>query len=300
MRYVLHGFIAFLICVFTASFSFAENSENDYGTDYDETIIVPFPQKMALNISFKYNIGIFQQQLTVYRTDKPFDIGLGLRYKNIAAKIFVAVDPDAIPFHDSFDTALNFYFRNTYFETFVNRYTNFYNNDDETDVHENIGLEVFNAGFLSGWVVNNKRHSLRSVFSLSEKQIESSGSFMYGLGVFYTSLHSETTAMPHYNERKHIVYFGPTIGYSYIWIFSHDLFLNLMGNIGIDLGINIPDTRLLFIPQINPKITFGHHGDAWSINTVLGYNASVFLWDKKNIDTIAPATISVTFSGRFK
>jgi hypothetical protein len=36
-----------------------------------------------------------------------------------------------------------------------------------------------------------------------------------------------------------------------------------------------------------------------SINTIMGCNISVFLWDKDNFDTLAPATMSVTFSKRF-
>jgi hypothetical protein len=77
------------------------------------------------------------------------------------------------------------------------------------------------------------------------------------------------------------------------------MFLNVGLNIGANLGININDTNILFAPQINPKITFGHHNNSWSINAVMGCNASVLLWDTDNFDTLVPATMSVTFSKRF-
>jgi hypothetical protein len=186
-----------------------------------------------------------------------------------------------------------------YYETFIKRYTNFYNRDDKTNQHENIGLDIMSSGIMAGWIHNYKEHSLRSVFTLSEKQTVSSGSFLYGFGVFFTSIYSQNETQTRYNERQNIVYFGPTAGYSYTWLLPHSMFLNAGVNIGANLGINIHDTSMLFIPQVSPKITFGHHNNSWSINTVMGCNASVLLWNRDNFDTLIPATMSVTFSKRF-
>jgi hypothetical protein len=72
-----------------------------------------------------------------------------------------------------------------------------------------------------------------------------------------------------------------------------------MINIGATLGIEVNDSKMLFIPQINPKITVGHHNTSWSVNAIMGNNASIFLWDKKNTDILAPVTMSVVFSYRF-
>jgi hypothetical protein len=156
------------------------------------------------------------------------------------------------------------------------------------------------AGIMAGWIHNYKEHSLRSVFILSEKQSISSGSFLYGIGAFYTSIYSQNETQTRYNkERQHIIYFGPTAGYSYTWVFPHSMFLNVGINIGANLGINTNVTNILFIPQINPKITFGHHNNSWSINAVMGCNASVLLWNKSDFDTLVPTTMSVTFSKRF-
>ncbi|AEF84217.1 hypothetical protein TREPR_2715 [Treponema primitia ZAS-2] len=77
------------------------------------------------------------------------------------------------------------------------------------------------------------------------------------------------------------------------------MFLNTGLNIGANLGINTTDTKMLFMPQINPKITFGHHNASWSINMVMGCNASVLLWNMGNFDVLIPATMSMTFSKRF-
>jgi hypothetical protein len=261
-----------------------------------EDAIIPFSPKIARSLSGKYNIGIFQQQSTAYSTDKPWDIGLGIRYKNLVAQAYIPLSFN----NDSFDAALNFYLKRMYYETFIKRYTNFsLNNDDEPNNRENVGLDIMSGGIMAGWVQNHENHSLRSVFTLSEKQTIPSGSFLYGFGVFYTSIYSRNDALPRYTERQHIVYFGPTAGYSYTWTLPHDMFLNVNLNIGANLGINITDTTMLFIPQINPKFTFGHHNSSWSVNAVMGCNTSVLLWDKDSFDTLVPATMSVSFSKRF-
>jgi hypothetical protein len=187
-----------------------------------------------------------------------------------------------------------------YYETFAKRYQKFYISDDDGIIKQkNAGLDVMSVGMLTGWIGNHENHSLRSVFTLSEKQTASSGSFLYGLGAFYTSIYSQNETTSRYIKRQHIVYFGPTAGYSHTWIFKHDIFLNLALNIGANLGIGINDPQILFIPQVNPKIIFGHHNSSWSVNAVMGANASLLLWGKGNFDILAPVTMSITFSKRF-
>jgi hypothetical protein len=277
-----------LLCLLNAGLLFADDS-------VDEDTVISFPQKWALSLSGKYTMGIFQQQSAFYTTDNPWNIGLGFRYKNLAAHAFIPLSFQG----GSFDAAVNFYLEKVYIETFIKRYQKFYHGDEETAGQEDVGLDIMSSGIMSGWIYNHKNHSLRSVYTLSERQTASSGSFLYGFGVFYTSMFSQNEAIPRYNERQHIVYFGPTGGYSYTWIFKHDIFLNVMINIGATLGIEVNDSKILFIPQINPKITVGHHNTSWSVNAIMGNNASIFLWDKRNTDILAPVTMSVVFSYRF-
>jgi hypothetical protein len=266
---------------------------------FAEDAIVPFNEKIALNFSAKYNLMIFQQQSVsgaAYRTDRPWNIGLGIRYKSLALQAFIPVTSK----NNSFDIALNFYLKKMYYETFFRRYDDFYlDNDDESLINKNGDLDIMSSGIMAGYIHNYENHSLRSVFTLSEKQTVSSGSFLYGFGAFYTSIYSWNETMLRYSERQHIVFFGPTGGYSYTWALPHSMFLNVGINIGANLGILVNDASILFIPQINPKITFGHHNNTWSINAVMGCNASVLLWNKDNFDTLAPAIMRVTFSKRF-
>ncbi|AEF85666.1 hypothetical protein TREPR_2714 [Treponema primitia ZAS-2] len=115
------------------------------GLLFAENTIVPFDEKKALNFSGKYNMGIFQQQAAGYRTGKPWDIGFGIRYKSIAAQLYMPIAFN----NDSFDVALNFYFEKMYYETFIKHYKNFYNGDDKTGEHENVGLDIMSGGIMA-------------------------------------------------------------------------------------------------------------------------------------------------------
>ena len=240
-------------------------------------------------------MGIFINQETLgYRTDMPWRIGLGIRYKNILAQILVPVSFN----NPSFDLELNSYSEKMFFESFIKRYQHFYLADDMKYKDKDVGLDVMAVGITAGWIHNSQNHSLGSVFSLNRKQNITSGSFLYGFGVYYMSIHSENKDIVQYNERKHLIYSGPMAGYSYIWILPHDMFINFWINIGTNLGIDTNTNKLLFIPQIRPKFSFGHHSGTWSINMIMGCN-SIILWDKNNSNIFAPVTITLCFSKRF-
>jgi hypothetical protein len=262
------------------------------GLGFPEETTTRFDEKFALNFMGNHNIGIFSQAQTLsYRTDEPWRIGLGFRYKKIAAQLYVPLSLNV----NSFDFEFNSYFEKMYVELFLKHYRSFY----EDNGYDDAGLDVRAAGITVGWIYNNQNHSLSSVYHLDRKQNISSGSFLYGFGAFYTSIHSENSDIKQYAERKHIVHLGPMAGYSYTWILPHNMFINTSITVGTHLGIHAAGKELLFIPQIKPKISFGHHNRTWSINTVMACNSTILLWDKKNPDILAPSTMTLTFSKRF-
>jgi hypothetical protein len=257
-----------------------------------------FKEKFVFNFMGNYNTGIFSQGQTVsYSTDEPSRIGLGFRYKKISAQIFIPVSFN----FNSFDLEFNSYFEEMYIESFLKHYRSFYDSNDTES--NDVGLDVMTAGITAGWIHNYRSHSLSSIYHLDRKQTISNGSFLYGFGMFYTSIYAEkyaeNNAIERYRDRKHIIHFGPMAGYSYTWILPHSMFINTGITVGVNLGINIRENNLLFIPQIRPKISFGHHNRDWSINVIMACNSTILLWDKNNPDILAPSTMTVTFSKRF-
>jgi hypothetical protein len=265
---------------------------------FADDAIIPFDELLAIKVSGKYVIASFiQEQSAQYTTDRPWALGLGLRYKDISAAFYL---PSFYAFKDnpfeSFDIQLASYFESIYYEAFCKRYQGFTAGEAGD---KNIDLSVFSSGIQTGWIQNNRRHSLSAAYDLDCKQLSSSGSAIFGFGVFYTSILSDDKNMQRFNNKQHFIYFGPNVGYSYTFIFANNIFLNMNLVIGLDAGININTNKWLFIPLIMPKISFGHHNNTWSINVTASCDYSVFLWNNNTIDNLIPATMVITFSKRF-
>jgi hypothetical protein len=269
---------------------FSLNLEKTYSEN-----IVRFDENFALNFFGNYNVGMFIHNYNSengYSTNEPWDIGIGLRYKEFSAQILIPLSFDI----KSFDLDLNLYFEKLHYEIFYKHYPDFYTKGDSN----NIGLDVMSAGIKADWVQDYENHSLSSVFNLDKIQNISTGSFIYGFGVFYSSIQSNNETLNYYRERQNFVYFGPSAGYSFTWIFRHNVFLNLSLNVAANLGINSSmDNKILFIPQIEPNIVIGHHNRTWSINIKTMCNSTILLWGEDNFAMLGLATATIMFSKRF-
>jgi hypothetical protein len=264
---------------------------------YAENNIVPFNENFALNVYGNFNIVSFaQKDEGQYVSQSPWSVGLGIRYKNLSARLFLPLWFDNNPF----DIQVNSYYDKVYYELFCRQYKKFHNEDSDTG-HEyrETGLDILSAGMLAGWIQNNKRHSLSSVYNLDKKQTESSGSFLYGFGVFYTTIHSTGEYNTNYSERKHLIYFGPAAGYSYTWVFPHAIFCNVNLTAGLNMGINAASGTILFVPQIMPKFAVGYHNKSWSVNIIGGCTYTNILWPDSGFDSLLSAAMTLAFSRRF-
>jgi hypothetical protein len=219
---------------------------------------------------------------------------LGLRYKKVAGKLSFPLSSDK---GFALDFELNSYFDKVYFNAYIKYSDAFY--VQETD--ENSGLDVFTAGHMATYVKNHKNHSLSSVINLDKKQNVSSGSLLYGLGAFYTSMYSQAETMSNYAEKQNLLYFGPSIGYSYIWVFESNLFLNVSVLGLTNVGKNLSSDEWLTIPQVEPKIVFGQHKNRWAFNITLMNNSTFLFWNSTDFsyDVLTLLTLSTMFSIRF-
>jgi hypothetical protein len=262
---------------------------------YAEEAISLFDEKWTISPFLNYHMGIFQQnELDQYRTNKPWNIGLGLRYKKISGKLSF---PLASSRGFSLDFEMNSYFDKIFYQAYIKYYDEFY----VQETAENSGLDAFTSGIMATYVYNHKNHSLSSVINLDRKQNVSSGSMLYGFGTFYTSMYSQTKAMNNYAEKQNILYFGPSIGYSYIWIFENGLFLNISLLGFANIGRNFSSNEWLTIPQVEPRVVFGHHNDTWSFNITVMNNSTFLFWNDTNYsyDILTLLTLSTMFSKRF-
>ena len=255
-----------------------------------------FNEKFSLSLFAKYNMGIFSDLITEEQnTDKPFNIGLGFKYNSFSAKISIPTyltDPINIW---AFDFELDTYFDKFFIEAYFKHYPYFY----YKDTNEQSELDIHASGVMATFVDNYEKHSLASVITLDRMQTSSSGSLLYGFGIFHSSIYSEEETYLKFEKRQHMIYFGPAIGYSYTFIFKNDIFLNTGIMIYTNTGYNITSRNWIFVPQIEPKLILGYHQKTWSINLKMLDNAKFIIWNKNDMDILTLVSINIMFSKRF-
>jgi hypothetical protein len=229
-----------------------------------------------------------------YRTDKPFNVGLGMRYKYVSASISVPLLFDDIFNIWSFDFELDSYFDKVYYKAYFKSYQNLFIPDiDAAD-----RLDIHSSGLMASFV-HNHNHSLSSVNKLDRKQNISNGSLLYGFGIFHTSLFSPTETIMKFNDRQHLLYFGPSIGYSYTWVFQNNIFLNLSLVHFSTLSIHLNTEKWLYVPKFEPNIVVGYHHDTWSANLKMMNYTDIIIWNNQNVDILALVSVTLLFSKRF-
>ena len=263
---------------------------------FAEENISTFDEKWAFNLFGYYNMGIFGEfGSSPHTTDEPWEIGLGLRYDTISASLFIPLSfnqPSNIwPFNFEIDS----YFNNVYYEAYFKHYSNM--NVQNANDHDK--LDIYSSGITATFLHNNKNYSLSSVIKLDKKQNVSGGSLLYGFGFFHSSLHSATDMANKFSDRQNLLYFGPSIGYSYTHIFNNGVFLSTSLVHFSNPTINLNSGKWLYILQLEPKIVVGHHHDTWSMNLNIMDRSAFIIWDKYDLDTLTLFSMSIMFSKRF-
>jgi len=279
----------FFVCMLISNVFFLLNIYADDNFSF-------FDEEWAVNLFTKYNMAIFNEiNHLEYRTDKPFDIGIGLRYKTISAKLSVPILINQLFKNWAFDFEMDSYFDNVFYEAYFKHYPYFYIGDSNIQSE----LSIHSSGLKATFIHNHENHSLTSFTTLDRKQNISSGSLLYGFGIFHSSLYSIDMSIKKFDNRQHLLYFGPSIGYSYTHVFSNGIFINPSLLLFTSPGINITTGKWLFIPQLEPKIVIGHHNSTWSTNLIMKNNADFIIWNKDDLDILTLVSVTLMFSKRF-
>jgi len=250
----------------------ADDSDGDGETENTEqkATVEKFRNILSFKFSLGYNFMLYEQNSLDYNlmTNRPLDLGIGLSLFSFSIGFTLT-----LPFYDrdywksqSFDISFNnFNKKNTSFSEGYFKYYRGFHDAIEGD----IPLEIINAG-LSRTFIFNKNHSLRSIYNLDGRQTVSNGSFLIGVGAFFSSIYSESEILSYYSKRQNTFYTGPSLGYSYIWILKDNFFLNVLSTFGANLIIH--DWEASFGFQALPKFSFGYNSKTWSASIYI--NAS--------------------------
>ena len=258
--------------------------------------IVKLRNLLTFKTSLEYNFMAFEQTSQDYsfRTNRPWDVGIGLGIKNIFLGFSFSV-----PFlydrnfdkSQSFDFSFDRYNKKSFTSGFVKYYDGF--NDR---IEHDIDLRILNIGASHEWITNNM-HSLRSAYALDTRQTVSNGSFLIGLGAFFSSIHSESSKLSNYAKRQNTFYFGPNFGFSYTWVMSDNFFINVLSTFGFNHIIN--DGKFSIGFQALPRFSIGYNRKWWSLNLYSNYTYLLDKYSREYEYNLLSGTIGLAYTFRF-
>lgn len=250
-----------------------------------DSAITAFPQKIAIQFLARYPYTSFVGKTLdgkALKTNRSVDIGIGGGYGDFTwSSVFAfsfGYDKEK-PQSRATDHQLDYYGDRFFWRLYLKAIDGFfYDVESEEKKFEKADLLLVESGFNLNYLWN-KEHSLRAAYSLDRRQWKSNGSFIWGVGLYYTGILSRDSLMPYFEDYQQFLYAGPDIGYSYTWIFENGWFLNLLGIASANWGMNLTKKSSLRFFQILPQFATGFHGDSWSIHFPMPVRILLFQTD---------------------
>lgn len=243
-----------------------------------DSVIVSFPDKISVQLLARYNFALLSGKSTGDRdlaTNRPVDLGLGGGYGDWTWSSLFTFSFGADtrkPKTRATDLQFSYYGDRVFWNLFLKMNNGFFFRDSESDEFRKARLLTVSAGYDMGFLWN-REHSLRAAYSLDRRQKKSNGSFIWGAGVYYHGIVSRDSLLPQYGKYQQFVHLGPSVGYSYTWVWQSGWFFNMLGVASISFGKNLTRNQWMLFSQVFPKFTVGYHGERWSINFPYSMNA---------------------------
>lgn len=226
--------------------------------------------KLFANNDFLSVIREYRDKEYTYKCNRPICLGIGASYRNSGMNFSYGIDalsPKGRGRTESFDKQYSYYGKDFLIDVIAQSYEGFYldsrREDGSFPVFED--MCVMRAGVSGMYVLNSERFSLRAAFGNREKQLRPAGSLLVGGGASYIMIRNmvRPDGSPQTARPMHGVMFGPSVGYSYCWVFLKDLYVNLGATLGIDFSAGDIDWGIF--PSAMPRIGIGYDNSQWAV-----------------------------------
>lgn len=278
---------------------------SNYGhTRPDSLYIEPFSQKFAVQAYTEKNLLILNDEYTesynrTYSSNNPMNLGLGLTINNTIISVGYGYGFDFMRDKSkgktkSFDFQLHNFGQKYTFDIYIQKYKGFYMEEDKNRDQFILcpDLQIIRYGINTQYVFNNKKFSYKAAFNQSEKQLKSAGSFLVGIGAYYTIIESDSSLVINDKSRFKNFQFGISGGYAYNWVINKRYFISGSITTGINVGNESIDRigkdKLEVYPIIVPRFATGYNTDKWSIGVSFHGNITFpALSDERNISIMS-------------
>lgn len=278
-------------CAFLSAQSFAAGAIQS--TDENAEVVSEFDNLFSVRFLANYNYASLMSSEYGYGTlhsNRPLDIGFGIGLWDFSLDFKYT-----LPFtagkakkkSAGFDTGLDFFPRNLWMQVKYRKYSGLtsqieYSSEDKSgsdDVatpekgknieEQYVDLRQRDIYLSVIWVpAGKKKFSVRAPYYLDRIQSSSAGSPLFGGKIQYSSTEDMSGTLDFYLETRDIYSSWAMAGYSYTWVFEHNLFVNAWGLGGFAMGA-IGSGALAFLPEFNGKLAFGRWHEFWSWNAVV-------------------------------
>ncbi len=268
-------------------------------------VITSFPEKFFLQLITRYNYASFSGESTddvELQTNLPIELGVGGGYGIFSWSSLLSFsfgsDEDR-PRTKGTNLQLGFYGNRFFGEAILIADDGFYSKEQNGDQILSYNLFVMELALKLNYLWNPE-HSLRAFYSMDRRQWVNNGSFICGLGAYYHGIESKDSVMAYYSERQSFLHAGPSVGYSYNWVWDSGMFLNLMATGSTTVGKNVTRDKWMVFFQFFPQAVLGYHSDTWSVNFPFAINF-LHLSDQsgKISDVLLKASGGMTLTKRF-
>lgn len=243
----------------------------------------------------------FQETDITYKSNRPLALGIGFYTPRFGFSFSYGFDflrNQQKGRTESIDIQYTRYIRNWYIDIIGQYYTGFYLDDSKQGSLYTVfnDMKILRAG-INAMHATNDRLSLQALFSDTEKQEISAGSFLIGGNIEFNQLTFGYNDSIHSGNRqtgKFLI--GPSIGYAYSWVphpfFHISIATTLSANLTYSNSWNVT-------PVATPRIGFGYDRDTWEI--FMQYKNHIAFTDisSKRQIAISSGLISIGFIRRF-
>ena len=279
----------------------------------DSSYIQAFDQDFSTRIYAHDKFAGFDKVIgedeTIYKTNNPVNIGLGITWKHYTFSFSYGFDylrDKKKGKTHSLEFQHHSYGQRIMYDIFLQQHEGLYHDIENTDnkytLHPDIQFDMY-GGSLQ-YILNHKKFSARAAFNLNEKQVKSAGSFLIGGSVYYSKVQTDSTLLFDKMDKKHKnLQLGASLGYAYNWAISRRWTATIYASGGITMGNNHPsrffEEKMMIYPAFNARFALGYNAKTWSVGTTFMLNKVFLFYDDNQSLSMDNQQIQLTIVKRF-
>jgi hypothetical protein len=266
----------------------------------------PYNQKFDLVTRLSRDFIGLRDKNQSYTPNTPMSTGLGLSVKNTIINIFLGYGLDDtikkdIGKTDFWDFQLHNYNKYFIIDLFFQQYTGFYSEiDNDIVVYPDLSVRQYGAEV--SYLINGDKFSAKAAFGHAEKQLESGGSFIAGIGAYLNQIEYDADVFTENARFSNNLRAGLTFGYAHSFVITDHWLVSGALSGGVQFGNNIDQIKE---GDITANLTnlfrfsIGYNTDKWGVSLDFIGNMQYYSLLADNTFNLFSGNLGIKFLRRF-